>query len=246
MKPFLHITVNFLCLFIVNAGFGQVSLKQHKIDSLTIKLKKDSAHIFRFKNLRPFAAIDNRNSFIKDAPVNVNGFQLGAIIKEKHTVGFGIYALQNSSKQNITSLNEKNIAAKRTLNLNYITLFYQYVIIDKRYFELDLPLEVGLGGYRIKLEDTITHKIIADHKGGTILTSGGVNIILKPVRWVGISGTAGYRIALDKNPNINFSGAYYSYGVWVDIRQIYRDIRFYGFTRKKYRRHVKDVLHGNY
>jgi hypothetical protein len=245
LRAFLHITVNFLCLFIVTASFGQVSLKQHKVDSLTIKLKKDSAHIFRFKNLRPFAAIDNRNSFIKDAPVNVKGFQLGAIVKEKHTVGFGIYSLQNSSKQKIIAKNDKNIATKRTLNLSYLTLFYQYVIIDKRFFELDLPLEVGLGGYSIKLEDTITHKIIADQKGGALLTSGGVNIILKPVRWIGLSGTAGYRISLDKNPNVNFSGAYYSYGVWVDIRQIYRDIRFYGFTRKKYKRHVKDVLYGN-
>lgn len=245
MKPFLHITVNFLCFFIVTACFGQVSLKQHKIDSLTLKFKKDSAHIFRFKNLRPFAAIDNRNSFIKDASVSVKGFQLGVIVKEKHTIGFGIYSLQNSSKQKITSENEKNIAAKRTLNLSYLTLFYQYVIIDKHFFELDLPLEVGLGGYRIKLEDTVTHKIIADHQGGALLTSGGVNIILKPVKWIGISGTVGYRISLDKNPNVNFSGAYYSYGVWVDLRQIYRDIRFYGFTRKKYKRRVKDILYGN-
>lgn len=225
-------------------SYGQIDFKHQKIDSLNLKLKKDSAHIFRFKKVRPFAAIDNRNSFIKDAPVNVKGFQFGVILKEKHTLGFGVYSLQNSSKQRVTAKNEKNIAAKRTLSLNYLTLFYQYVIIDKRFFELDLPLEIGLGKYELKLEDTISHKVFADKKGGTLLTGGGVNIILKPVRWIGVSGTAGYRLSLDNNPNINFSGAYYSYGVWVDLRQIYRDVRFYGFTRRKYKKQVRDILNG--
>ena len=221
--------------------YGQNSLQQKRIDSLTIKFKKDSAHIYRSKKVRPYASLDNRNSFIKDAPVNVKGFQLGTILKEKHTIGFGLYSLQNSSKQFVTTKNEKNIAAKRTLTLNYLTLFYQYVIIDKRFFELDLPLEVGLGGYHVILEDTAVHKIISDKRGGTMLTSGGISIIFKPFKWIGLSGTAGYRVALDKNPNVNFSGAYYSYGVWVDLRQIYRDIKYYGITRKKYRRELKKL-----
>ncbi|MES2761930.1 MAG: hypothetical protein V4677_06975 [Bacteroidota bacterium] len=232
-------------LLISTSFFSQNPLQQQQIDSLTQKFKKDSAHIYRFKIVRPFAAIDNRNSFTKDGPLNVKGFQLGVIIKEKHTVGYGIYSLQNSSKQNVTSQNEKNIPAKRNLTLSYLTLFYQYVIIDRRFFELDLPLEVGLGSYHITLEDTFAHKLIADKKGGVSLTSGGVNLIFKPVRWIGVSGTFGYRIALDKNPNLNFSGAYYSIGLWVDLRQIYRDTRFYGFTRKKYRRELRSILKDN-
>jgi hypothetical protein len=240
LKAPIHILFYILCLA-ASFTYGQNSLQQQRIDSLTVKFKKDSAHIYRFKKLRPFAAIDNRNSFTKDGPLNVKGFQLGVILKEKHTVGFGIYSLQNSSKQNVTTKNEKSIPAKRNLTLSYLTLFYQYVIIDKRFFELDLPLEVGLGGYHITLEDTFAHKIITDKRGGLSVTSGGVNMIFKPVRWVGVSGTFGYRIALDKNPNLNFSGAYYSIGLWVDLRQIYRDTRFYGFTRKKYRREIKKI-----
>ena len=230
-----------LCGIISLAVLGQSASKQYLIDSLTTKFKKDSAHIYRFKNLRPFAAIDNRNSFLKDR-ANVKGFQLGTIIKEKHTVGFGIYNLQDNSKHDATTKNENNIPIKRNLTLSYMTLFYQYVIIDRRFFELDLPLEVGLGSYRVTIEDTISHKVISEKKGGVSLTSGGVNMIFKPIRWVGVSGTFGYRIALDKNPNLNFSGAYYSIGLWVDLRQIYRDTRFYGFTRKKYRRHMRQIL----
>lgn len=238
LKVSIHILFFF---YLAYPGFvyGQNSIQHHRIDSLTTKFKIDSAHIYRFKKVRPYASLDNRNSFIKDAAVNVKGFQLGTILREKHTLGFGLYSLQNSSKQKFTTKNEKNIIAKRNLTLNYLTLFYQYVIIDTRFFELDVPLEVGLGGYHISLEDTLAHKIITDKRGGVYLTAGGVDIILKPVKWIGLSGSAGYRLALDKNPNINFSGAYYSIGLWVDLRQIYRDTRFYGFTRKKYRRQLK-------
>lgn len=157
-------------------------------------------------------------------------------------VGFGIYGIQNNSKQNLTSKDVNAVPLKRTLNLNYLTLFYRYTIIDRRYFELALPLEVGLGSYHIKLIDDRTDKIVSEVNGGTSLTSGGVDIVLKPFKWVGVTGSAGYRIALDRNPNVNFSGAYYSYGLWVDLRQIYRDVKFYGFVRKKYRREMRKAL----
>lgn len=238
MKALIHILSGIICLFITISLHGQNSSQQHRIDSLTAKFKRDSTYIYRFKKVRPFAAIDNRNSFSKDRP-NVKGFQLGVILKEKHTVGFGIYNLQDKSKYDATTKTDNNIPIKRNLTLNYMTVFYQYVIIDRRFFELDLPLEVGLGSYRMTIEDTLSHKVISEKRGGVSVTSGGVNLIFKPIKWVGISGTVGYRLALDRNPNINFSGAYYSVGLWVDLRQIYRDTRFYGFTRKKYRRQLK-------
>ena len=37
--------------------------------------------------------------------------------------------------------------------MNYLTLYYQYVIVDTRFFELDVPLEVGLGNYVYNLKD---------------------------------------------------------------------------------------------
>ena len=227
---------------IVEAGFGQDTIKRHRIDSLITKLHNDSAHIYRFRKVRPFFSLDNRNSFIKDAPVNVQGIQLGVLLKEKYTVGLGYYIIRTSAKQKLTTKNEKNISANRTLNLNYLTAFYQYAIIDKRYFELDLPFEVGLGGYDVKLTDVVTNKLIVDRKGGTIILGGGVGLIVKPLKWIGITGSAGYRYALDNNPNVNFSGFFYSYGVWVGLGSIYRDVRYCGIKRKKCRSHIRYIL----
>jgi hypothetical protein len=63
-------------------------------------------------------------------------------------------------------------------------------------------------------------------------------IILKPVRWIGLSIMGGYRYVFEEKANLNLDGAYYSFGVWVDIRQIYRDIKFYGFQKRKYKMEI--------
>ena len=226
----------------VEASFGQDNIKQHKIDSLIAKLHADSSHIYRFRKVRPFFSLDNRNSFVKDAPVNVQGVQLGLILKERHTVGFGIYAIRTSARQKLTSKNEKNISANRTLSLNYLTIFYQYAFLDRRYFELDLPLELGLGSYNVRITDAVTNKTIVDRKGGTVIVGGGIGCTVKPLKWFGISGSAGYRYDFDNNPNVNFSGFFYSYGVWIGLGRIYRDVRYFGIKRKKCRRHIHYIL----
>lgn len=234
-----HSLVLLFCFWL---SFLCAQTKQQKTNTLKTKLQKDSLYCYRFKKVRPFVSLDNRHSFIKDAPVNVNGLQVGIRLYDKHMVGLGLYGLQKNAKQKLYSTNENNVVAIRSLKLNYLTTFYQYVIIDKRFFQLDLPLEIGLGSYRLTLLDTLTKNPIApETKGGIFIIAGGASITLKPVKWIGLTGTAGYRTALDGNPNLNFSGAFYSYGVWIDLRQIYRDIKYYGFICKKHKQQMKEI-----
>ena len=242
-----QLTVIFFSLFFTTLCYAQKSIKQHKVDSLILKLKKDSTRIYRPKKVRPFFSLDNRNSFIKDAPVNVQGLQAGIIFKDRHTFGFGLYSIRASAHQNVVKRSDPTttIDATRTLSLNYLTAFYQYAILDYRYFELDIPVEIGLGGYEIKvvaLNALPGKPPLVDKKGGTLIMSGGVGITIKPLRWIGITGSAGYRNALDKDKNVNFSGFYYSYGIWVDLGRTQRDIRYYLMKRKKCRRQIATIL----
>src|SRR5258708_4919831 len=73
--------------------------KQVKIDSLTFKLSKDSSHIYRFQQLRPFLNFDGRNSYINGKPVTFKGIQIGFIGDEIHTLGLGIYGITQNSKK---------------------------------------------------------------------------------------------------------------------------------------------------
>lgn len=221
---------------------------QTQLDSLKLKFQKDSAHTYRFKKVRPWLAIDQRNSWIRNTkglqriPVTINGLQLGVILKEKHTLGLGFYTMNNTSQKPVKISDQNNKITYQVLLLKYTTLYYQYVIVDTRFFELDVPLEVGLGHYVYNLKDETQTALLWREEGPIKLTGGGITMVLKPLKWIGLSGIAGYRIvALNKRTNLNFNGFYYSYGVWIDLRQIYRDIKFYGFIRPKYRKKVKAI-----
>ena len=239
MKFFLPVI---LCFFLAKKTIAQVdTLKKHKIDSLTKKLTKDSLHTFRFKKYRPFGNIDNRNSFIRDKPVNFTGFQLGVIYKEYHTFGLGFYKMTEQS-QKPRAAKDGNHTITESLTLNYSTFFYQYVLVDKRFYEIDLPFEIGLGRYNLRYQDSLTKQVYKDFTAPIVPLGAGMQFIFKPVRWIGVSVTGGYRYVAKKNVNINFNGFYYSYGVWVDLRQIYRDIKYYGFQKKHYRREVNAIL----
>ena len=123
--------------------------------------------------------------------------------------------------------------------MKYLTLFYQYVAIDKRYIELDLQAEMGAGKFDIKLSDANTNKILFNRTSGMFVLGIGPLLAIKPFKWVGIIGMAGYRLTFEKGNNLNFNGAYYAYGVWLDIRQIIRDSNYYLIKKRKYRKQIK-------
>lgn len=214
--------------------------KQFKIDSLTKKFKKDSAYIYRFQKVRPYLAIDNRNSFIKDIPVNVKGIQFGLILHERHTAAIGFYGINASTSKNIkTRIGDED--AYITTRLKYMTLFYQYALVDKRFYEIDIPVELGLGGFDVKAVSQKDNRVLRDVRGGIIPFGTGITFVFKPIKHFGLQAMVGYRWVAEKNPNLNFNGAYYSIGTWFDIKQIIRDIRYYGFKRPKYRRALKKL-----
>jgi len=215
--------------------------QEHLKDSLKSGLKMHSIHIFRFQKLRPYINLDQRNSFIRNAAINVNGVQLGVLIKEKHVIGLGGYVITSSSRQKVKTKTDKNINANRQLDMKYLTFFYQYVAVDRRFFELDIQAEFGGGGFNIKLYDAQTNKLLFNKSSSLIVTGIGPLIAIKPFRWIGVTGMAGYRFTFEKNTNLNFNGAYYSYGIWLDVRQIIRDSNYYLIKKRKYKRELEKL-----
>jgi hypothetical protein len=227
-----------LALFwIGNLSAQHDPVKKHKIDSLTAKLKADSLRTFRFKKLRPYANIDNRNSFIRNHPANISGLQLGVIVNEYHTFGFGSYKLNQASQKDAPIKN-----GYRMNYLRYFTVFYEYVLLSHRYIEIDLPFELGVGNYNANIVDTLDMKKDRTISPGFVPLGSGVKINLKPVPWIGVTFMGGYRQVLERKINLDLSGIYYSFGIWLDLRQVYRDIKFYGFQKKKYKKAVHHIL----
>ena len=103
-------------------NFSDKQIKQR--DSLTAKLKADSSRIFKFQKLRPYFNLDQRHSFIRNAPISVNGFQIGIILHERHVLGLGTYSVAATTNQKAKTKSDKNIDVVRTLDMKYETVFY--------------------------------------------------------------------------------------------------------------------------
>lgn len=264
-KSVICLFLMLFCTFYINYNSkAQVLSKTERLDSLKLKFQKDSARIYRFQKFRFRIALDQRNSWIKNTkankvvPVSINGFQIGSILYERHTVGFGLYNIAAFSTKAVRVTDNVNTIRFAELYMRYYTIYYEYALLSKKYFEIDVPLEIGLGKYDYNLKDETRNELLW-HEDGPIKIYGiGAQLIIKPVKWIGLVGMGGYRYTTfspdhinSKNPNatketqLDFRNFYYSYGVWIDLRQILRDVRFYGFKRPKYRKNVKAILASN-
>lgn len=220
----------------------QISIKQrqHKVDSLTLELRKDSAFIFRPRYSKPYFRVENRYSFISKEPVNLAGFLAGLTLLEKHILCAGYYTLNRLTQKSIEVTDENNVTRREYLILNYFITSYQYVVLNKRFIQLNTPLEVGYGFYSTRTTDDLNN-YLKKSTGNIIPISAGVQAIFKPIRWAGISCVGGYRhVVQQKNIDLHFKGFYYSFGLWIDARHVIRHTKYY-FKKREYHENIEKL-----
>jgi hypothetical protein len=226
----------FLLLSVLFLKTNAQSTQRH--DSLVRELAIDSAHTYRPKNFRFILAYDSRLSYIRNAPVNFFGLQVGVSYKDVHTWGVGAYKISQSFNPTVRKREVNSRIINEQLTLNYATVFYQYMLLNKKYLELDLPVETGYGKAMILETDAAKGELISNRSFQIFPIGVGLQAIVKPIKWVGITFLAGYRFVPVNDRRINFNGMYYSIGLWLDFRQVIRDIKFYGFQKPKFRKGV--------
>jgi hypothetical protein len=215
-----------LCLFL--SCFLCAQNKAFKLDSLRDKFIKDSTWIFRPKNVFPLLASDQRNSYIKGKPVNIWGIKAGVTLYDRHNVGLGGYSITNSSKHFIARIDK---TVMQTTQLQYLTAFYEYSFIERRWWEVGIPVEVGGGYYKISSTDAITNQILPAKKGLVIPVGTALDVYFKPTRWFAVNVMGGYRFVISSDARANFNGWFYSFGGAVYLRQILQDLRYYNKKR---------------
>ncbi|MCE3226507.1 MAG: hypothetical protein K0S32_1058 [Bacteroidetes bacterium] len=212
--------------------------KQKKIDSLTAQLRKDSVHIYRFRKIRPYLNYHERNSLGNPKIINFYGPQLGVVLYEKHIIGLGDYYSTPKTKLPYSTYDE-NMEVKRSIEIRYLTFFYQYILVNRRFFEVHLPVEFGYGNFHssfINSSDFYYKNTVSKFNLG----AAGLQFVFKPVKWIGISSNLGYRTASERI----IEGYYYSIGVWVGFKPISTDVNYYLIKRKKYKQAVSAIMAG--
>lgn len=231
-----YITLLFLVCFMENCYSQEGIIRNSQADSLQTKLATDSAYIFRKTKAKLYLRVENRRSFISQESINLFGFLAGVTLFEKHILCAGYYGMDKRSKKAIDIIDNARYV-NQYLNLNYYNFAYQYIIFNKRYVQLNAPVEVGLGRYRIRVTDSLDRPI-RHLSGDFVPINAGLLCILKPVKWAGISLLGGYRYVRDeqiRQIKLNFRGWYYSIGIWIDARQLLRNGNYY-LRKRKYHR----------
>lgn len=214
---------------------------KYKQDSLKFDFEKDSTWIYRFKMYRPYVDVDQYQTFINGNSVTERGVSLGVRYKNVHVFGLSVHGIIARDRRRAVSRFADTIFITEQTDFRYLSFLYQYTLFNNRYMALFMPTHFGVGKYKIISQDINHLRPVIHKEGGAIPASMGLTFVLKPVKWVGISGTGGYRYVLDRNPKQQFSGFFYGYGIWLDIQQIMRDTQFYGFRKPRYKRALKEL-----
>ncbi|HXD92455.1 MAG TPA: hypothetical protein VNX01_04540 [Bacteroidia bacterium] len=217
-----------MCLFATSKSLLQAQTKACKLDSLRDQFIKDSTWIFRPKNVFPLLASDQRNSYIGGKPVNIWGIKGGVTLFDRHNVGLGVYSVTNSTQRYIA---RQDRTINQNTTLQYLTAFYEYSFIERRWWEVGIPIEIGGGMYNIGSTDVNTNKALPNRKGLFIPLGTALDVYFKPTRWFAINVMGGYRVAITDNARLNFNGWFYSFGGAIYLRQILQDLRYYNKKR---------------
>lgn len=179
----------------------------------------------------PSIIIDNRNSFVQASAVRIIGLNIGLTPRGKrYRLGLAGYTLRRSYAQLYTySGKGKKQKLKDTLtpelSLTYFTPNFAYTFYHGRWLELSIPVDVGLGRSHYTITDE-KGKVTTDTKGLFFPAEIGVGVLLKPTRWVGISGAVGYRASLKEiDYKEDFNGWYYSYRLNLFVGAIWHDFK---------------------
>jgi hypothetical protein len=217
-----------LVLSVLSKPLLQAQTKAVKLDSLRQQFIKDSTWIFRPKHVFPLLASDQRNSFIGGKPVNIWGIKAGVTIYDRHNMGLGGYSVTNATQRYVARLDR---TINQNTNLQYLTTFYEYSFIETRWWEIGVPVEIGVGKYNISSTDANTGKVLPNRTGLLMPLGTALDVNFKPTRWFALNVMGGYRFMITDNSRLNFSGWFYSFGGTIYVRQILQDLRYFNKLR---------------
>jgi len=220
-----------LCLGLLSGGFGARAQEELGSplppESPTDRTATERTH----RHLAFGVALDNRNSFVQASAVRIIGLTVSLTPADRHyRLGLAGYTLRRDYSQLYTYAGKgKTRKLKDTLtpalSLTYFAPSFTYTFFRRRFIELSIPVDVGLGRSHYTITDE-NNNTLTDRQGLFFPAEVGLGVLLKPTRWIGLSGGAGYRLSLKQiDYKEDFDGWYYSYRVNLFAGAIWHDLR---------------------
>lgn len=178
--------------------------------------------------------LDNRQTFLRNRPVEIFGYFAGIRLHGKHALGLGYYHLPLDNKNSF--LRRFNTGTSGTIlkdfDVRFFSLFYAYTLQNNRYFRVQLPVEAGFGEIAFSKPLNTDGSAKIQETGNMGHFHLGADFSFKLCRWGGLNATFGYRkVFKSEFFQGQMDGIYYSYGLsiyfdafWIDGIRLWRRI----------------------
>ncbi len=178
--------------------------------------------------------LDNRQTFLRNRPVEIFGYFAGIRLYGKHALGLGYYHLPLDNKNSFLRRFNTGTSGSilKDFDVRFFSLFYAFTLQNNRYFRVQLPIEAGIGEIEFA-------KPLSTGESGRVTETGnmghvhlGADFSVKICRWGGLNATFGYRKVFQSELfKGQLDGIYYSYGLsiyfdafWIDGLRLWRRI----------------------
>jgi hypothetical protein len=226
-----------------------------QIDSILLRYReqmhRDSAKIYTPKKVSFDFQFDNRHSFVQNRAITIQGFNPAILVNQKYRWGIGLYRViepyQVFRSTKKTSVSASSVATNRELNMYFATPNFRYIFFRRNWMEASAELAVGFGTIDYTIRNENNTKVLSSKTGLFVPAGIGCELVLIPVRWLGVGGSLGYRKSL-KTYDIDgdFDGLYFSYGVKLFLGAIYKDLKYKSVKKKYVRESGKiSLIRGN-
>ncbi|HCQ28890.1 MAG TPA: hypothetical protein DIU39_01310 [Flavobacteriales bacterium] len=154
-------------------------------------------------------SFDSRNTVILGQSAGLFGVKFGIEHNKRHRFGMGIYAIKanstiNLGKEQIEYSTENNTLRDTIVDLyagfDYLTLFYEYVWLTKKRWEISTPVSFGYGTASVNYNIGKQKIIYADVP--VLSVEPVVSGHYKVFSWIGIGAGVGYRKVVYTNKKI--------------------------------------------
>lgn len=160
---------------------------------------------------------DSRRSFISSRDVSIFGLRAGFDLAPKVRMGFGFYGLSTPFYRNFITYSDSTglDTIQGRLQFGYMSMFWEYVILQNQRWEFSAPIHIGIGASEFKGVEKTRNPI-----GVTEISVQGQYKILT---WFGLGAGVGYRVLMPKNVAVteNFNAPLYSIRMKVFLGELY-------------------------
>lgn len=215
-------------------------------NTLSVNAQKDTVShdsplvSFRKSNARFFLTGDRTGSFVGGKSASTNELKLGIEFKKKLRLGIGIGALVSDVVQErtiVTSQTNLDTTVNSELSLTFFSLNSEYVFYDSKRWQIAMPVGIGIGSSYFAYFENVngTFKQSRLDEGGVIMFGASGLATYRILRWVGVSGGTGYRIALISNSKVqeSFNSFVYIVKIRVFLGEIYKSVFPRGVSGKR-------------